>query len=140
MTQSRVPRKPLPTQPAEVTGRPSLQRRGHDRIVRLEKTIVDAGGGIGRPWHVEDTLGIMVGAGSIDFAMKQAGERFHDEFRRAALDPLYAADPARIPVQLNTARVWAGGRGSERSRMAVIAALEAVGGLHSPGGSCAWHV
>ena len=67
--------------------------------------------------------------------------RFHDTFRRAGLDGLYAGDPCRVPVQLSAgSRVWNHTGGSEPARLQVMTALDALGGVQSPGGSCAWYV
>ena len=82
----------------------------------------------------------MLARGSITIKMRQAGDHFHDLFRASSLDGLYSADPNRIPVQLNTSRVWLNGGGNEAARLSVLSGLDALGGMQSPGGSCAWHV
>jgi hypothetical protein len=70
--------------------------------------------------------------------MKQAGDDFRALFARAALEPLRAADPGRMP----------GGRmgldgptaSQAEARQRVWAALQALGGIAAPAGSCVWHV
>jgi hypothetical protein len=64
------------------------------------------------------------------------GDRFHDLFVPAALDPLRAVDCSRIPS-----------RGKRVEHVGCVAALrktreatEVLGGIGSPTGSCAWFV
>jgi hypothetical protein len=94
----------------------------------------------GRPvlrHRVVDTLGKMLKSGSISQEMHDAAHDFQASFIIAQLDPLRA-----LPV----ARVTGTGREpdlSERqldARRRVHAALEALGGISSPAGSCVWHV
>ena len=82
----------------------------------------------------------MVRAGTITAAMQRAGEAFHEHFQQAGLDPLWAPDMARVPVLTHTNRAWAAARGSPKARRLVMIALDALGGVQEPGGSCAWHV
>src|SRR5262249_37070628 len=97
----------------------------------------DAQGGIGRPWQVEDTLSMMLKAGSIDSGLYQASLTFHDEFRRAARDTLKASDPTRTPVQTNTARVWQTLEWvNPDAKRAVDDAIDKLGGPQSAGGAC----
>jgi hypothetical protein len=111
------------------------------KVVRLAGAIRDALEGSGRPWQSLGTLSMMFSRGSITAPMKQAGEKFHDFFRRAALDTLAAGDPQRVPVQcLASSRIWLGNEGSEVARLQIISALDALGGTLSPGGACAWSV
>jgi hypothetical protein len=108
---------------------PTAERLAKGLVVRLEEAIVDVEGRAGLPWKTLDTLARMERQGTIDGPMRQAGDRFHDTFQAAALDPLRAADPTRVPVQVNSSGVIClhiGG--SEKARRAVIAALEALGG------------
>ena len=53
-----------------------------------------------------------------------------------------AADPPRLPVTLANGNN--GGRfthnGDEGARLAVFSALDALGGIQTAPGSCAWHV
>ena len=112
-----------------------------DHLVPPEQQIVDAAGGIGFPWRRLDTLARMARAGVITGPLERAGETFHAQFRQAALDPLQAADPTRIPVLIDRGnRAWRGRHGPEAARRQVMIALDALGGPHQPGGSCAWHV
>ena len=64
--------------------------------------------------------------------MRLAGDRFHDLFVRAALDPLRAADCSRIPSR--------GKRGEHFGSVAALRrtreAMEVRGGIGSPTGSC----
>ena len=94
----------------------------------------------GRPvlrHRVVDTLGKMLRAGTITQEMHDAARDFQASFIIAQLDPLRA-----LPI----ARVTGTGREpdlSERqlhARRRVHQALEVLGGISSPAGSCVWHV
>jgi hypothetical protein len=79
----------------------------------------------------------MLRKGTISAAMRQAGDDFHALFIRAALEPLRAADLNRVPHNA-AARDLSETQAEARRR--VWRALERVGGIASPGGSCLWHV
>jgi hypothetical protein len=84
-----------------------------------------------------DTLGRMLKAGTIDQAMHDAARDFQAAFIIANLDPLRALPILRVPgtgrePELNLRQLHARDR--------VHKALEALGGLSSPAGSCVWHV
>jgi hypothetical protein len=84
-----------------------------------------------------DTLGKMLRAGTIDQAMHEAGQDFQAAFIVAQLDPLRALPVLRIPgtgrdPDLNDLQLHAGRRVHE--------AMQALGGISSPAGSCVWHV
>ena len=84
-----------------------------------------------------DTLGKMLRAGTITPTMHDAAEDFHAAFFVANLDPLPALPNRRVPgtgrdPELNDRQIEA--------RRRVHKALEALGGLSSPAGSCVWHV
>ena len=76
--------------------------------------------------------------GSITAAQRQAGEQFHSLFHSAACDPLQATDPTRT----NRAgpKAVAQPLGSLWAKTELDRALDALGGLASPAGACAWHV
>lgn len=107
---------------------------------RLDHAIADVAGRPGYPWRRLDALTRMVRAGTITLAMQRAGEVFHRHFQMAGLDPLWAPDPARVPVLTHSDRPWGRERGSSAALRRVMLALDAVGGVQEPGGSCAWHV
>lgn len=119
---------------------PTPERRRHDPVERLGRAIADEEGRPARPYRSVDTLARMERRGSITAAMRQAGEDFRTQFRRAALDPLRALDPTRPPVALGRRLADEPSWSIEAARRAVWRALEAVGGLASPAGSCLWHV
>jgi hypothetical protein len=77
--------------------------------------------------------------GNITKEMQNAAERFHYAFVLAALDPLAAADPTRVPVLAQGARYNAL-QGSEHARTQIVRALRVLGGPETHLGSCAWHV
>ena len=70
--------------------------------------------------------------------MLLAGEDFRDEFRRAHLDPLKAADLSR-PVVSGRIHDVSSYR-TERAKRAVHEAISAIGGIASLNGSCLWNV
>jgi hypothetical protein len=83
-----------------------------------------------------DTLGRMLKSGTIDQAMHDAARDFQAAFTIANLDPIRALPILRVP----------GGRTenvNERqldARRRVHEAMQALGGVNSPAGSCMWHV
>jgi hypothetical protein len=84
-----------------------------------------------------DTLGKLLRAGTITAEMHDAAKDFQAAFIVANLDPLRALPILRIPgtgrdPDLNDRQLHA--------RHRVHKSLEALGGISSPAGSCAWHV
>jgi hypothetical protein len=84
-----------------------------------------------------DTLGEMLRAGMISQEMHDAAKDFQAAFIVANLDPLRALPILRVPgtgrePELNVRQLHARDR--------VHKALQALGGLSSPAGSCVWHV
>jgi hypothetical protein len=84
-----------------------------------------------------DTLGKVLRAGTITHEMHDAALDFQAAFIVANLDPLRALPILRIPgmgrePDLNERQLYA--------RYRVHEALEALGGISSPAGSCVWHV
>jgi hypothetical protein len=84
-----------------------------------------------------DTLGKMLRAGTITPEMHDAAKDLEAAFIVANLDPLRALPILRVPgtgrdPELNERQLHA--------RRRVHKALEALGGLSSPAGSCVWHV
>jgi hypothetical protein len=82
----------------------------------------------------------MLREGTIGNPERRAGERFHDLFRLAHLDNLYASDTTPLPVILANDANGRSVQGNEAARLQILSALDALGGIQSPGGSCAWHV
>jgi len=110
------------------------ERLQHDRITRDAATVADSSGGIGLPWRVESLLARLERRSEISAGQHAAGDEFHRLFQRACLDPLKAADVLRdSPGSV-------GPHGSVFARRRVAAALDALGGIGSPCGSCAWFV
>jgi hypothetical protein len=114
---------------------PSPQRRQHDRISRDAAQLADSAGLIGVPWRAEGLLARLERHGDIGRRERSAGELFAELFHLAHLDPLRAAD---IGQRNNRAPTTA--YGGDRARRRVNDALDALGGLDSPCGSCAWFV
>jgi hypothetical protein len=119
-----------------------LERRQHGLVERLEGTIGDSAGHPSRPYRAVDTLLIMQRRGSISAGMRQAGEDFRARFALAALDPLRALDLSRLRLGERSLRPDNEGPGLriEAARGQVWRAIQAVGGIASPAGSCLWHV
>jgi hypothetical protein len=121
---------------------PTPERRRHGLVERLERTIADATGHPARPYRAVDTLALMQRRGSISAGMRQAGEDFRSRFTVAQLDPLRALDLSHLRLGDAGTRPDRDGPGLriETARKAVWRAVQAVGGIASPAGSCLWHV
>ncbi|MFI4947995.1 MAG: DUF6456 domain-containing protein [Alphaproteobacteria bacterium] len=121
---------------------PTPERRQHGEIERMERAIGDAAGQPSRPFRAVDTLAIMQRRGSITAGMRQAGEDFRSRFGFAHLDPLRALDLSHLRVDEPSPRHDRDGPALriEAARADVWRAIQAVGGVASPAGSCLWHV
>lgn len=118
---------------------PTPERARHGVVERLGHAIADEDGRPARPYRSVDSITLMLRRGTISSGMHQAAEDFRALFHRASLDPLRAPDLARVP-----SGVRAGGLslsfGQVDARTKVWTALEVLGGIASPAGSCVWHV
>jgi Domain of unknown function (DUF6456) len=121
---------------------PTAERSRHGPIERVERAIGDSAGHPSRPYRAVDTLAVMARRGSITAGMRQAGEDFRTRFTLAQLDPLRALDLSHLRLGDAGSRPERDGPGLriEAARRAVWRALQTVGGIASPGGSCLWHV
>jgi hypothetical protein len=121
---------------------PTPERRRHGPIERLERAISDAAGHPSHPYRAVDTLAVMERRGSITAGMRQAGENFRARFARAHLDPLRALDLSILRFGERGSQHGSDPSGVriEAARAAVWRAIQAVGGIASPAGSCLWHV
>jgi hypothetical protein len=84
-----------------------------------------------------DTLDRLLKSGAIDPAMHDVARAFQTHFAIASLDPIRAPPVLRVPGKrcepdLNERQIDA--------RRRVHAALQALGGISSPAGSCVWHI
>jgi len=84
-----------------------------------------------------DTLGKMLRAGTITPEMHEAAQDFQANFIIAQLDPLRALPILRVP---GTGREPDLNERQLHARRRVHEAMQALGGLSSPAGSCVWHV
>ena len=84
-----------------------------------------------------DTLGKMLRAGTITPEMHEAAQDFQANFTIAQLDPLRALPIARVT---GTGREPDLNERQLHARRRVHKALQALGGISSPAGSCVWHV
>lgn len=130
-------RKAAPAKQIDESG-PTPERARHGAIERVDRAIADEAGRPARPYRGLDTLTLMLRRGTISPSMHQAADDFRAVFHRASLDPLRAPDLARVR----------GARGADlgaterqsAARDKVWRALDALGGIASPAGSCVWHV
>ena len=125
-----------------VENRPTAERLRHGPVERLDRAIADAQNNASRPYRALDTLAIMERRGSITAGMRQAGEDFRARFATAQLDPLRALDISQLRLGDRSSRGLDEGPGLriEAARDAVWRAIQSVGGIASPAGSCIWHV
>ena len=121
---------------------PTTERFRHGLVERAERALADAAGQPSRPYRAVDTLAIMERRGSISRGMRQAGEDFRARFALAQLDPLRALDPSHLRFGDRGGRRGGepAGQRIEQARDQVWRAMQAVGGIASPAGSCLWHV
>ena len=84
-----------------------------------------------------DTLGKMLNAGTISQEMHDAARDFQAAFIIANLDPLRAVPILRVP---GTGREPDLSERQLDARRRVHEAMQALGGMSSPAGSCVWHV
>jgi hypothetical protein len=84
-----------------------------------------------------DTLGKMLRAGTITPEMHDAAKDFQTAFIVANFDPLRALPILRVP---GTGREPDLSERQLDARRRVHEAMQALGGISSPAGSCVWHV
>lgn len=127
---------------AEPAGAPTPERRQRGMTERVEPPIADDNCRPSRPYRAVDTLAMMQRRGSITAGMRQAAEDFRVRFAAAQLDPLRALDWSRLRSGVPGRRLGADDAGvrAEAARRAVWRAIQAIGGIASPAGSCLWHV
>jgi hypothetical protein len=121
--------------PARVVGGLPLIRRHGDVLEPVYEADPE-----GRPvvhHRTVDTLGIMLRAGTITKDMHDAARDFQAQFTVARFDVIRCMPLMRLP--------GGGGPGDLTdvqvdARRRIGKALDALGGLGSPAGSCVWHV
>ena len=119
---------------ASVDG-PLPERLQHDRVTRDEQQLADAEGNIGLPWRVEGLLHRLERHGDIGPRERLAGEEFARLFHHAQMAPLRAGDML-TPLH----RPAAPAIGTAFAQRNLNLAFDALGGLDSPCGACAWFV
>jgi hypothetical protein len=98
---------------------------------------VDPNGRIVLRRRTADSLGKLLRSGAVTEAMHDAGRAFQRDFQFAGLDPIRAR-PLVLPAGGGHAPDLTESQLDARRR--VHEALEGLGGIGSPGGSCLWHV
>jgi hypothetical protein len=89
-------------------------------------------------YRVVDTLGLMLRNGTIGIPLHDAGRKFAEDFHAASLEGLKA-----VNLEAQVGGSASGESITERTAMSlrrVEKALDAVGGMDSPGGSALWNV
>jgi hypothetical protein len=121
---------------AEDLSKPSKWRLQHGTFEGPIRTADPETGTPTQHRRAVDTLGQMLANGTITSQMHEAGEIFRGLFRAACFDGMSTSQIVRLPGTrvdtLSTLQIDA--------RRRVAAALDALGGHDSPGGSCAWFV
>jgi hypothetical protein len=84
-----------------------------------------------------DTLGIMLRAGTITKNMYDAARDFQAQFTIAQFDVMRCMPLVRLPGSMGERDLT---DAQVDARRRVGGALDALGGLGSPAGSCVWHV
>ena len=98
---------------------------------------VDPDGRIVVHYRLVDSLGRMRKSGAIDEAMYDAARAFQADFTIASLDPIRATPTQRLSGNRRAPDL---GDRQIDARRRVHAAMQALGGIGSPAGSCVWHV
>jgi hypothetical protein len=112
-----------------------VPRESHRELEEVRE--VDPDGRIVVHHRTVDTLGKMLRSGTITEEMHDAAKDFQAAFIVAQLDPLRALPILRVP---GTGREPDLGERQLHARRRVHGALQALGGISSPAGSCVWHV
>jgi hypothetical protein len=127
-------RRKRKTSPHTVAGLPVI-RRQDDILEPVYEADPD-----GRPvvhHHTVDTLGRMLRAGTITKDMHDAARDFQAAFTIARFDTVRCMPLVRLPGSSGELRLT---ESQLDARRRVGEALDALGGLGSPAGSCVWHV
>jgi hypothetical protein len=131
---ARRKRKPKALTAAVVAGLPVI-RRPDDVLEPVYEADPE-----GRPvvhHRTVDTLGIMLRAGTITKEMHDAARDFQAQFTIACYDTLVCMRFQRDPSRGNRAELT---ETQIDARRRISAAMDALGGLGGPAGSCVWHV
>lgn len=121
----------------EGTIAPPDERWKRGEVEQVEQAIADEEGRPSQPYRARDTLTQLLRAKAITGEMLQAGVQFRDDFDRAGLEPLRAADVGRIPGTATGPRLT---YAQIDARERVWKAIVVLGGLASPAGACCWHI
>jgi hypothetical protein len=129
-------RRKRTTTAREDLSKPSKWRLQHGRLGASEHATDPDTGAKVQQRRTVDTLGMLLSNGAISDEMHDAAAKFRAQFRAAALDGMRTMPLVRMPpgtsMTLTERHVGA--------RQHVADAIDAVGGMASPGGSCLWHV
>ncbi|QYU70260.1 hypothetical protein J4558_09140 [Leptolyngbya sp. 15MV] len=134
MAGKRKPKRA--TTQAEDLSRPSKWRLQHgDFSTPIREADPETGSPVEHRRAV-DTLGQMLANGTITPQMHEAGSIFRTLFRAAALDDIAASQLIRLAGATNDDLP----NRQIEARRRIANAIDALGGHHSPAGSCVWFV
>lgn len=123
--------------PAAVTAAvaPTPERYQHSPVALCDHEIRDSDDWLSMPYKAVDTLGRLLGNGTITAREHRAGTRFRNTFHRAHLNPLRCADLGRPRV--DDAPRFDLGACAYEARDEIDGCMRHLG---SPANSCAWYV
>ena len=111
------------------------RRRGHEPEEEVREVGIE--GRMVLRHRTVDSMGKLLRSGAVTEAMHGAGRAFQRDFHLAGLDPIRARSMMLPVCRGGTSELT---ESQLDARRRVYKAMQALGGIGSPGGSCLWHV